>query len=108
MSTTVRALNPIEAALEDASYASTLDMQQKHLAIAQIEATRAQTAALEQLVYEQRTANLIALFDEEGPEVFRAEHTGLPGTAGRLAVEASIRLMYLEVADKVASRVGIR
>jgi uncharacterized membrane protein len=60
MSTTVRALNPIDAALDAVNYASSLDMQQKHLAIAQIEATRAQTAVLEQLVYEQRTANLIA------------------------------------------------
>jgi uncharacterized membrane protein len=60
MSTTVRALNPIDAALDAVNYASTLDMQQKHLAIAQIEATRAQTAVLEQLVFEQRTANLIA------------------------------------------------
>jgi hypothetical protein len=70
------------------------------LAAAQMHATLA-------LVEEQRTANLIALFREEGPEVFRAEHTGLPGTAGRAAVEASIRLMYLEVADEVASRVGL-
>lgn len=52
--------NAAENALSDAMHASTLDEQRKFLLIAQVEATRSQTAAIDRLVEEQRTANLIA------------------------------------------------
>jgi hypothetical protein len=52
--------NAADNALSDAMHASTLDEQRKFLLIAQVEATRSQTAAIDRLVEEQRTANLIA------------------------------------------------
>jgi hypothetical protein len=72
----------------------------RYRAEAQVHATLA-------LVEEQRTANLIALFNEQGPEVFRAVHTGLPETASERAVEASIRSLYLDVADVIRERLGL-
>jgi hypothetical protein len=98
--------NAAENALSDAMHASTLDEQRKFLLIAQVEATRSQTAAIDRLIEEQRTANLIALFREDGPEVIRADYTGMTPEEKRRA-SAQVRAQYLTVADDVARRVGI-
>lgn len=54
-----------ENALSDAMNATTLDQQQKFLAIAHVEAARAHAATTRELVEEQRTANLIAAFERD-------------------------------------------
>jgi hypothetical protein len=99
--------NAAENALSDAMHASTLDEQRKFLLIAQVEATRSQTAAIDRLVEEQRTANLIALFREDGPEVFRADITPGMSLDETRCLDGQVRAQYLAVADDVARRVGL-
>jgi hypothetical protein len=98
--------NAAENALSDAMHASTFDEQRKFLLMAQVEATRSQTAAITRLAEEQRTTNLIALFREDGPEVFRPDYSGLSYEEKRVA-DAQVRAQYLAVADDVARRVGL-
>jgi hypothetical protein len=64
-----------------------------HIALAQLE--------------EQRTANLIALFREDGPEVFRADTTNGMSRDEFRRLDGQVRAQYLAVADDVARRVGL-
>ncbi|WP_065961211.1 hypothetical protein [Curtobacterium sp. UCD-KPL2560] len=75
---------------------------------------KAQALATIALAEEQRTANLIALFDEEGPEVFRAPE--IPATSigtpvelrqARRAASEAVRTQYLVLAADIAERLDL-
>ncbi|MFJ3029857.1 hypothetical protein ACIPEQ_13520 [Curtobacterium sp. NPDC087080] len=75
---------------------------------------KAQALATIALAEEQRTANLIALFNEEGPEVFRAPE--IPATSidspeelrkARRAATEAVRKQYLVLAAEIAERLDL-
>jgi hypothetical protein len=86
-------------ALEDAAEA----LRNGHDRDADREIARAQALALIAIAEEQRTANLIALFDEEGPEVFTEPRTR-DSEENHRAVgreKARWRALVAEVADRL-------
>ncbi|WIA99709.1 hypothetical protein [Curtobacterium sp. MCBA15_012] len=97
----------MEDALADAAEQTAVDRKTVALAEAQVHAT-----AL--LAEEQRTANLIALFDEEGPEVFRAPEisatsigTPVELRQARRAASEAVRTQYLVLAAEIAERLAL-
>ena len=72
---------------------------------------RAQVLATIALAEEQRTANLIAVFDEQGPEVFNeptpTASRDVPYSALAADRAEHIRSKYLALAAQVAERLGL-
>lgn len=88
----------MEDALTDAAEQSSVDRKAIAIAEAQVHAT-----AL--LAEEQRTANLIALFDEEAPEVFREPRSD--DKDERIRAAGRIKERWLALADDVAERLDL-
>jgi hypothetical protein len=85
-------------ALTDATQQTSVDRKAVALAEAQVHATAA-------LVEEQRTANLIALFDEEAPEVFREPRPD--DKDERMRAVDRMKARWLSLADDVAERLDL-
>lgn len=85
-------------ALEDAAAQTSVDRKTVAFAEAQVHATAF-------LAEEQRTTNLIALFDEEAPEVYREPRSSDPVERQR-SIER-IKTRWLALADVVAERLDL-
>ncbi|MDY1005715.1 hypothetical protein [Curtobacterium sp. CFBP9011] len=88
----------VEDALTDAAEQTLVDRKAVALAEAQVHATVL-------LAEEQRTANLIALFDEEAPEVFRESRSDDPDERHRAIGRQKSR--WLALSAEIAERLDI-